>query len=130
MLWHGKNFRGIINKAKEMIFNNTGTNLVSTNVEDAIKEVNSNLYAHSNTTATEITNNLPYTCPSDGYLILVAGNTIGNTVGVSINGVVDAVAIRATAQAWRTTVYVKKGMVITAWSGNVGQIYFSEITLP
>lgn len=43
MLWHGKNFRGFINKAKEMIFDNTGTDLVSTNAEDAIKEVNSNL---------------------------------------------------------------------------------------
>lgn len=43
MLWHGKNFRGIINKAKQMIFDNTGTDLISTNAEDAIKEVNSNL---------------------------------------------------------------------------------------
>lgn len=43
MLWHGKNFRGFLNKAKEVLFNNTGTTLTSTNVEDAIKEVNSNL---------------------------------------------------------------------------------------
>lgn len=43
MLWHGKNFRGILQYAKQMIFDNTGTDLISTNAEDAIKEVNSKL---------------------------------------------------------------------------------------
>lgn len=45
MLWHGKNFKGFMNYAKGILFDNTGTNLVSTNAEDAIKEVNSNMYA-------------------------------------------------------------------------------------
>lgn len=56
MLWHGKNFRGFLNKAKEVIFDNTGTTLQSTNAEDAIKEVNSNLphvlWTNPNPTAT------------------------------------------------------------------------------
>ena len=54
MLWHGKNFRGIINKAKQMIFDNTGTDLISTNAEDAIKEVNSKLSIHDYTTLSDV----------------------------------------------------------------------------
>lgn len=43
MIWHGKNFRGFLNKASQVLFNKTGTTLNSTNVQDAICEINSNL---------------------------------------------------------------------------------------
>lgn len=43
MLWHGKNFRGFLNKASQVLFNKTGTSLNSTNVQDAISEIDSNL---------------------------------------------------------------------------------------
>lgn len=43
MLWHGKNFRGILNKASQVLFDKIGTTLNSTNVQDAICEIDSNL---------------------------------------------------------------------------------------
>lgn len=72
MLWHGKNFRGILTKAKEMIFDNTGTNLVSTNAEDAIKEVNSNMYSKNLTV-----DNVCY----------VRGNVTPTTTSGSVTGI-------------------------------------------
>ena len=46
MLWHGKNFRGFLHHALQILFDNTGTTLSSTNVEDAIKEINNKLSAN------------------------------------------------------------------------------------
>ena len=43
MLWHGKNFRGFLNKASQVLFNKTGTTLQSDNVQDAISEIDGNL---------------------------------------------------------------------------------------
>ena len=43
MLWHGKNFRGFLHHALQILFEKTGTTLQSTNGEDAIKELDSNL---------------------------------------------------------------------------------------
>ena len=44
---NGKILSGLPNHAKDIEFDNTGTTLSSTNAEDAIKEVNSNLYTEA-----------------------------------------------------------------------------------
>lgn len=43
MKWHGHDFRGFLNKAREVLFDKTGTTLQSDNVQDAIVELNSDL---------------------------------------------------------------------------------------
>ena len=120
MLWHGKNFRGFLNKASQVLFNNTGTDLISTNAEDAIKEVNSNLSAHTFGSVVNISNytdsSNPYVFPNDGYINLSAqgdtsicafiltggsGNVTQTVFGRTVSG---------TAKWDNKLVYVKKGM--------------------
>ena len=76
---NGEILHGFVNHAKDQEFDNTGTGLSSTNAEDAIKEVNSNLIKVSGETAlgTRTVNGLydeVFNCPSDKHCVGIAGS--------------------------------------------------------
>lgn len=122
MLWHGKNFRGIINKAKEMIFDNTGTDLISTNAEDAIKEVNSNLSKHTLGTIVNITSynpSNPYICPSDGYIRVTSGGVGGEQFAMMDGLALGMVIGTSTEPICRLSVFVRKGSAISTQSNSI-----------
>lgn len=84
MIWHGKNFRGFLHHALQVLFDNTGTTLSSTNVEDAIKEVNSNLYDRivyheSNSTPIDTNNHIYSTNVSANDYYLIGADTLVDT---------------------------------------------------
>ena len=81
MKWHGKDLRGFLHRAADVIFDNTNTGLSATNVQGAIDEVCSNLsdyiiYRTSNLTASfngEETKVLTFNIPSvSGYKPILA----------------------------------------------------------
>ena len=45
MIWKGKNLRGFLHHAIDVLFNNTNTGLSSTNVQDALAEIGNDLSA-------------------------------------------------------------------------------------
>lgn len=59
---NGKILSGLPNHAKDIVFDNTGSPLNSTNTEDAIKEVNSNLTVQDITSQVNIVNSNVSSC--------------------------------------------------------------------
>lgn len=83
---NGKILSGLPNHAKNIIFDNTDTTLSSTNTENAIKEVNSNLTKYNQGARVSLvgtTSVNPYIAPSDGYICVI--NSGSNTGFVAID---------------------------------------------
>ena len=125
MLWHGKNFRGIINKAKQMIFDNTGTDLISTNAEDAIKEVNSNLTGKISGIGTPTTVSLPYTATADGFLQINLTPDVGQLANFYLTIGTRNFRTYAKDASISNTAVIKSGEVIAdSYHTNVSSVEF------
>lgn len=111
---NGKILSGLPNHAKDIEFDNDGTTLNSTNTEDAIKEVNSNLSAHTLGSAIALTFGVNYTAPSDGYVRIV---TTGNYIQFSINGsnMVNLYNNSTYSSSDTMSLFVRKGMILTPY---------------
>ena len=105
--------------ASNTTFDNTGTGMSATTVQNALTELNSNLSANTLGTQVDLkayTYESKYTFPKDGYVIASTDNTVGSTAVVNIydkNGVglSNIVARTSTANAPVSLVtYVKAGM--------------------
>ena len=127
MLWHGKNFRGFLNKAREVLFDNTGTTLQSDNVQDAISEIDSDLSKHNIGNVVDLsgyTSTAKYTFPSDGYIRMSFDTTAGINAYAAVqvhSGDNDSNYFTMTCDAtsanegrWNSaTLFVKKGMRVS-----------------
>ena len=87
---NGKILSGLPNHAKDIIFDNTGSPLVSTNTEDAIKEVNSNLSASVISSPINVPEATPYTANKHGYILVTAPSQVAND---KINIYLDSVRL-------------------------------------
>ena len=128
---NGKILSGLPNHAKDIEFDNTGSPLISTNTEDAIKEVNSNLTANNLVSPVDITSyndvNNKYTFPTDGYLSLSSRADTGNFLASYLYGADEAVRLSVIALYDVTIISVKKGMTTYVYNnvgtGNLARFY-------
>jgi hypothetical protein len=112
--------------ADDVSFDPTGTDLVGTNVESAIKEVNSKISASSTFgTAVDLssysTEQNSYTTPSEGYVVIESGATAGSYMSAVIN-TISMLTVRTASESAveRHGLYVRAGMSVYGYGGGGG----------
>ena len=124
LIYKGTNLKGLLKKAKNMLFDNTESGLTATNVQDAIDEVNSNLAKNNlgtfvNLLAYDSSSNL-YTFPEDGYV-----RVGGGTVEFHLYGAdgANSYVFTKTEPSTYSSLFVKKGMKCYVDGTNVNALY-------
>ena len=100
-----------------------------TTVEDKFDELTNN-NAGTAISLSSYTQANPYTCPSDGYMLIVAGNTSGNTIFGRVWGTngeqLGTMSARGASQGDQQSLFVRKGCkiapIVNTGTGN--NIYF------
>lgn len=118
--------------AKNVNFDNTNTNLIATNTQSAITELNGKLDKNSLGMPIDLssyTQSNKYTLPSDGYIQARANSTL-LTIMVAIEGKNNDSPTFYLSADWQTdryatnSIYVKKGMHVYMISLNGGAVFY------
>ena len=118
--------------AKNVNFDNTNTNLIATNTQSAITELNGKLDKNSLGMPIDLssyTQSNKYTLPSDGYIQARANSTL-LTIMVAIEGKNNDSPTFYLSADWQTdrfatnSIYVKKGMHVYMISQNGGAAFY------